>query len=114
MPRGYKRWEAIRARKAAELGPEHAERVAAARQAMEDAVRLTDLREARGMTQAGVAEVLEVSRARVSALEKQRDVYLSTLREYVEALGGRLEVAAVFDDGRVVIDQTPAPAPARV
>lgn len=37
----------------------------------------------------------------MSELERRRELYLSTLREYVEALGGRLELAAVFPDERV-------------
>jgi hypothetical protein len=36
----------------------------------------------------------------VSALEHSEDPKLSTLREYIEALGGRLEIAAVFNDER--------------
>jgi transcriptional regulator with XRE-family HTH domain len=72
---------------------------------LDDALRLAEVRQARGLTQADVAAALHVSRPRVAAVEKQRNLNLSTLREYVEAMGGRLEVAAVFDEGRVVIDQ---------
>ena len=79
--------------------------VDARRPRLDDALRLDEIRQARGLTQAGVAAALQVSRPRVAAVEKQRNLNLSTLREYVEAMGGRLEVAAVFDDGRVVIDQ---------
>lgn len=50
-----------------------------------------------------VAETLGISQGNVSRLEARSDVYLSTLRSYVEALGGRLEIAAVFDDERVVV-----------
>jgi hypothetical protein len=35
----------------------------------------------------------------VSRIERQRDLYLSTVAEYVEALGGHTEISAVFDDG---------------
>ena len=100
---GHRPWQDVRDDLAKRHGPEHTERVAAVRQAMEDAIRLADLRDEVGVTQAAVAGTLGVSRARISALEKQRDLYLSTLREYVEALGGRLEVAAVFDDHRHVL-----------
>lgn len=78
-------------------------RVEARKQAMRDAMALGEIREKRGLTQTDIASVLEVSQGRVSRLERSHDVYLSTLREYVEALGGRLEVAAVFDDDRVLI-----------
>jgi hypothetical protein len=37
----------------------------------------------------------------VSELERRDDVYLSTLREYVEALGGSLEIDVVFPDERI-------------
>jgi hypothetical protein len=39
----------------------------------------------------------------VSQLENQSDLYLSTLKRYIEALGGELEVAAVFDGERIEI-----------
>ena len=43
---------------------------------------------------------------RISRLERGGDVLLSTVASYVEALGGRLEIAAVFDDERVSVDLT--------
>lgn len=72
-------------------------------QALEDAVALSELRAAQGLTQVEVARRLGVRQGSVSELERREDVYLSTLREYVEALGGRLEVAAVFDGERVPV-----------
>ncbi len=56
-------------------------------QAMEDALALGALRERRGQTQQGVADQLAVSQSRVSKIEHQPNIYLSTLQEYVEALG---------------------------
>jgi hypothetical protein len=50
-----------------------------------------------------VAGRLGVSQGNVSELERREDLYLSTLREYVEALGGTLELTAVFDDERRAI-----------
>lgn len=64
-------------------------------------VALAELREARGMSQAGVADELGTSRPNVSRIESEVDVRLSTLERYVEALGGRLEIHAVFDDEAV-------------
>jgi transcriptional regulator with XRE-family HTH domain len=46
------------------------------------------------VTQADVAQVLGVSQRRVSAIENAHDVYLSTLRSYVETLGYTLEITA--------------------
>jgi len=44
------------------------------------------------------------SQPNISRIEHQDDAYLSTLRSYVEALGGRLEVRAVFEDQTVELD----------
>jgi DNA-binding XRE family transcriptional regulator len=65
---------------------------------------LNQLRNAREMTQTRLAEILNVDQGSISKLEKRTDVYLSTLRSYVEAMGGTLEVRAVFPDGEVKID----------
>lgn len=53
----------------------------------------------RGTTQVALAAALGMSQGNVSRIEHQDDVFLSTLREHVAALGGTLEVAAVFPDG---------------
>jgi hypothetical protein len=67
------------------------------------------LRQAREQTQVAIAERLNIGQGAVSRLEKQSDFLLSTLREYVGALGGRLELRAVFPDGDFVVE-TLAPA----
>ncbi len=71
--------------------------------AIEDALALAELRAQRGLSQREVARKLAVSQANVSRVERGGDLYLSTLRSYVEALGGHLEIAAVFDDERVTV-----------
>jgi DNA-binding XRE family transcriptional regulator len=76
-------------------------RVKATKRVMRLQVALARLREGRGMSQASVAEELGTSRPNVSRIENEVDVRLSTLERYVEALGGRLEIHAVFDDGAV-------------
>jgi transcriptional regulator with XRE-family HTH domain len=63
-----------------------------------DALRLADLRDRKGVSQQSLAATLAVSQANVSRIEHEDDVYLSTLRRYVEALGGQLEVTATFGD----------------
>jgi predicted XRE-type DNA-binding protein len=83
--------------------PERARRVAAMEAAIEHALLLGEIREHRSLSQNDVAEVLGASQARVSQLESQSDLYLSTLKRYIEALGGELEVAAVFDGERIEI-----------
>lgn len=61
-------------------------------------VRLRELRERRGATQDAVAKGLGTSRPNVSRIEAEDDMRLTTLERYVRALGGRLEVRAIFED----------------
>ena len=56
------------------------------------------------MIQTRLAELLNVDQGSVSEMEKRTDMYLSTLRSYVEAMGGTLEARAVFPDGEMKID----------
>lgn len=69
------------------------------------AMPLEELRKARRMTQVKLAETLGVNQSEVSKIEHRADLYLSTLSEYVEALGGQLEIRAVFPDSEVRITQ---------
>ncbi len=66
---------------------------------------LNQLRKAQQMTQLQVAGILGVNQGEISKIEHRSDVCVSTLAEYVEALGGRLEIRAVFKDREVRIDQ---------
>lgn len=61
------------------------------------------LREARRLTQKQMAEAMNIDQSRVSKIERRTDVYVSTLRNFVSALGGELELVARFPDGRVRI-----------
>lgn len=61
---------------------------------------LGDLRRERGLTQAEVGERMGISQSDVSKVERRSDVRVSTLRAYVEATGGRLELRVRYpDDG---------------
>ena len=71
------------------------------------------LRQARQQTQIAVAEKLRVGQGSVSRIEKQSDFLLSTLKEYVGALGGQLELRAIFPDGDFVIESLGTEKPAR-
>lgn len=66
---------------------------------------LDALRKARAMTQLQLGEVLGVHQSEVSKIEHRADICVSTLVEYVEALGGHLEIVAVFPDRQVRISQ---------
>lgn len=57
---------------------------------------LQELRQVMGMTQEQLADVLEMNQGNLSKLEKRTDVHLSTLRRYVEALGGKLHIMAAL------------------
>ena len=66
---------------------------------------LTELRQARQITQVELARLLETAQSNVSRIEHGDDLLLSTLRSYIEALGGHLEVTAIFyANERVVLD----------
>jgi DNA-binding XRE family transcriptional regulator len=71
--------------------------------AMRDAMALADLREDRGLTQSALADRLAITRSRVSKIEREDDLYMSTLRRYVEAMGGELQVLALFDGGTTAV-----------
>ena len=64
-------------------------------------LQLGELRRRRGIGQAAVAEALAVSQPNVSRIEQEDDLRLSTLARYIAALGGDLELRAVFPDESV-------------
>src|SRR5450755_2599092 len=67
---------------------------------------LDELRNAKQLTQSDMAEMLDVPQSSISRIEQRADMYLSTLRNYVHAVGGELRIQAVFPDGgTVVIDR---------
>ncbi len=68
------------------------------RRFLEAIVLLTKLREVRGATQQQIADAWGSTQANVSQIEHTPDIYLSTLRGYVEALGGRFDISAIFPD----------------
>lgn len=73
---------------------------------------LNQLREARQLTQVNLAEALHINQGAVSMMEKRADMYVSTLRNYIEAMGGELKITAEFPDGAVQIEQFEASADA--
>ena len=68
-------------------------------------MHLDELRKAQEMTQMKLAETLKVNQGEVSKIEHRTDLYVSTLAEYIHALGGELEIRAVFPEGDVRITQ---------
>ncbi|MFZ4794248.1 MAG: XRE family transcriptional regulator [Blastocatellia bacterium] len=57
------------------------------------------------LTQEQVAEAMKMNQAAVSKMEHQTDIYVSTLRKFVTALGGEIKIVASFPDREVVINQ---------
>jgi DNA-binding transcriptional regulator YiaG len=66
---------------------------------------LDELREAREMTQVHLARILKVNQAAVSKMERRADMYISTLQDFIKAMGGELKIIARFPDGTVEINQ---------
>lgn len=64
---------------------------------------LHELRRARGMSQETLAKELHIKQPNVAKLEKRTDIYVSTLRAAIEAMGGTLDIVACFPDGAVKI-----------
>jgi transcriptional regulator with XRE-family HTH domain len=94
-----RKWSEVRKQRSLEAEA----RIAGYRAEMERAMSLVDLRNALHMTQTRLAETLGMTQGGVSRLEHQSDLLLSTLRSYVEALGGELELRARFGDDEVTI-----------
>jgi DNA-binding Xre family transcriptional regulator len=100
MPK-TKKWETLRAR----MTPEQRERARRKTEQLLADLPLHELRRARQLTQEQLAEALGMDQGNISKLERRTDMYVSTLRKFVEALGGELEVVARFPEGSIRIDQ---------
>lgn len=86
------------------LSPERKRKIAARAAAIIAEERsLQELRRAHKLTQKKMAEVLGVGQDSVSRLEQRSDLLISTLRNYVEAMGGKLSLVAEFPDQEPVI-----------
>jgi ribosome-binding protein aMBF1 (putative translation factor) len=87
----------------AKMSPESRARADEKAQVLLSEVPLNELRQARGLSQKVLAEVLHVQQPSIAKLERRTDMYISTLRSHIEAMGGELEVVARFPDGSVKI-----------
>jgi transcriptional regulator with XRE-family HTH domain len=97
--------------KLAELpGDRRAKVEARAAELIAEEMTLRDLRRALDRTQVALARQLGVKQETVSRLEKRSDMLLSTLRHYVQAMGGELELVAKFPDRPAVRLRALAPA----
>ncbi|MGN5221472.1 XRE family transcriptional regulator [Aeromonas veronii] len=85
----------------AKMAPESQARAVEKTQSMLSEMPLDELRQARGLSQKMLAEILHVQQPAIAKMEKRTDMYLSTLRSHIEAMGGELEVVARFPEGAV-------------
>lgn len=89
------KWSDIKARTKTETR----RRIESEAQRLSDDLHLSQLRKARGLTQETMAELLGVSQAEVSKMERRTELYVGTLRKFIEAMNGELVIAARFADG---------------
>lgn len=104
---GHGKWSDVRPQVVADLGGEQV--VAEARryqQAYIDAYRLAERRSTLGLTQAEVAERMGVTKGRVSQIERGEVSTVDVIARYVQAIGGQLQIAAVFGDDHYVLRGT--------
>jgi DNA-binding XRE family transcriptional regulator len=87
------------------LSPQQEEETRQYVKSVVEAVTLNQLREARSLTQANLASILGVNQGSVSKIEKRTDMYVSTLRSFIQAMGGQLQIKAIFPDGEIEIEQ---------
>lgn len=96
MAKNFKRLQA-------RMSPQARRRSEAKANRMVREMALDELREARQLTQEQLAAQLKIRQPAIAKLERRADMYLSTLRNVIRAMGGELDVRAVFPDGSVRI-----------
>jgi transcriptional regulator with XRE-family HTH domain len=98
MPKNFKTLEARMSAESRERARRLAEKYRAE-------MPLNELREALDITQVHLARKLKVNQAAVSKMERRTDMYVSTLQDFIKAMGGELKITAKFPDGSVEISQ---------
>lgn len=93
-------WKEVRKRA---VKPADEPYIARGREIIKAEQRLAALRRRRKASQATIAKKLAVTQSSISQFERGGDPKLSTVASYVDALGGRLEITAVFDDETITI-----------
>lgn len=86
-----------------QMSPEAQAAVEQKMQAMLAAMPLQDLQQARHLAHTHLTTVGQGTPARLATLERRTDLYISTLRSCIEAMGGALEITATFPEGVVWI-----------
>ena len=83
--------------------PERRRRIDEMKRELRAEMPLHELRRARELTQRDMAKLLKVNQPAVSKMEQRADVYVSSLRSYIEAVGGKLKIVAEFPEGEIAI-----------
>lgn len=86
-----------------DFSSERRQRIEAIKEELLAEMPLHELRRARSLTQQDLAKALNVNQPAVSKLEQRADMYVSSLRSYIEAVGGRLKIVAEFPEGEVAV-----------
>ena len=86
-----------------DFSPERRQRIEAIKEELLAEMPLHELRRARSLTQQDMAKALNVNQPAVSKLEQRADMYVSSLRSYIEAVGGTLKIVAEFPEGEVAV-----------
>jgi len=87
------------------MSPDRQKRIKERTAQMHSEMALQELRQAMNLTQQELADLLQMNQAAISKLEHQSDMYVSTLRRFVAALGGELRIIAHFPQGDVAVTQ---------
>lgn len=91
--------------KNATMSPERQARTTMRAKAMLAEMHLAEVRRARELSQVELAEKFGTTQPEISKIESRADMYVSTLRKYIEAAGGSLEIVAHFPDSDVRLSQ---------
>ena len=103
----FPRWQDVRGGIVAGAGGEEAVTEARHRnQAYIDGHRLAERRKALGLTQAAVAEKMGVTKSRVSQVERGEVSTIEAVARYVQAIGGTIQISAIFGDDHYVLRGT--------
>ena len=86
-----------------DFSPERRRRIDEMKRELLAEMPLHQLRRALALTQRDLARLLNVNQPAVSKIEQRSDVYISSLRSYIEAAGGKLKIIAEFPEGEVAI-----------
>ena len=81
-----------------DFSPERRARIETIKNSLKQEMDLAEIRQALAFTQSTLAEILGVGQAEISKIENRTDIFISTLRRFIEAMGGKLEIRANFPD----------------